>query len=277
AARSVNGRRSCHAIRLEWNLGAVGSAEPRAVLGSGTFDRAHTGVDMSASPPDATIPTAKRPRSFAFQVLALLALGLAPILVLELIARFAGFGTRPMYVPEGDLLWTLIPNQRVLNHVSCRPVTIDARGMRVVPGAPDNGDSLQVLCFGNSITFGYGVADSETYESLLQRELERREPGRWRFLNAGVMGYNMYYERLRLRELLDRGVRPDVIVVGFCFNELPTWPGEHFPPPDRERIKKSIHFKNAMRHVGLYNFYVERLMTQSIYRWRRKYLPFGFG
>jgi len=196
---------------------------------------------------------------------------------LELAARLAGFGDRPRYEPSGELLWAPIPGQTTRNHVTCRRVTIDERGLRRVPGADDGPGRLQVLTLGNSVTFGYGLDDSETYQALMQREMEAREPGRWRFLNGGVMGYNVYFERLRLKQLVSAGIRPDLVIVGYCFNDVPTWPGEHYPPADRARIVRSVRFKNLARSVGIYNFTVERLPTQQLFRFRNKFLPFGFG
>jgi lysophospholipase L1-like esterase len=233
---------------------------------------------MTASPPASPAP-ASPPPARRGGILRLLATQAAIIvlllLTLELIARLAGYGKRVQYFSRGELLWAPVPNQVAGNLMTNRRVTIDARGMRIVPGAPDDANRRQVLCLGNSVTFGFGVADTETYEAVLQRGLEARAPGRWRILNGGVIGYNMYFERLRLAQLTSLGVRPDLIVVGYCFNDVSTWPGEHYPAADREKVKASIVFKNRLRSIAVYNFLNDKFVTPELFAIRNKFLPGG--
>src|SRR5262249_35805545 len=158
------------------------------------------------------------------------------------------YGTRVQFDTSPSCLWTPRPGQVTRNNFTGRRVTIDANGLRLVPGAPAAA-ARTVLCLGNSVTFGYGLADSETYESQIQTRLDGRMPGRWRFLNAGVNGYNQYLVRRRLEELIARGIRPDLILLGFTFNEQREWPGEQTTPLEREKILKGVGMKNTLRNL----------------------------
>lgn len=58
-------------------------------------------------------------------------------------------------------------------------VTIQADGTRLIP------DTCQIVLLGDSVTFGYGVNDDETWGNLLARELPEIQ-----VINAAQIGYN---------------------------------------------------------------------------------------
>ena len=68
----------------------------------------------------------------------------------------------------------------------------------------------RVLLLGDSIAFGVGVADHETFGQVLQRHVPGLE-----VLNFGVSGYGTDQALLQLEDVgLD--LRPDVVVLNFC-------------------------------------------------------------
>jgi len=74
---------------------------------------------------------------------------------------------------------------------------------------------LRVLCLGDSCTFG-GL---HPYPAILQSLLDRRAPGRFEILNAGVIGYTS----LHGLEWLERdlaSLRPDVVTLYFGWNDM---------------------------------------------------------
>jgi lysophospholipase L1-like esterase len=78
---------------------------------------------------------------------------------------------------------------------------------------------FSILALGDSCTWGFQVADDDTYPAVLQRLLDRRTgPGRYQVINAGVPGWTSHQGLLYLEE---RGValKPDVVVAGFAFND----------------------------------------------------------
>ncbi len=84
-----------------------------------------------------------------------------------------------------------------------------------LPPAPPPGVT-RVACVGDSITFGHGVEDDETYPAVLQ-QLLRRDGGAFDVLNAGVQGYDAprCYTLMQERVL---PMHPDVVAicVGVC-------------------------------------------------------------
>ena len=80
----------------------------------------------------------------------------------------------------------------------------------------------RLIAMGDSITFGYGVDDAETYPARLEYLLnERRRSAsavRYEVINAGVVGYSSA-EGLRqlARDLLV--YRPDVLLVSYAIND----------------------------------------------------------
>ena len=57
-------------------------------------------------------------------------------------------------------------------------------------------DAAKVACIGDSITYGYGLADraNESYPSQLQKLLDTKEPGKYEVRNFGNSGRGIYLE-----------------------------------------------------------------------------------
>lgn len=85
--------------------------------------------------------------------------------------------------------------------------TIDADGCRATP-QPQNPDAPRVAFLGCSFTFGTGVADQETFASILAKEAW---PG-IAVKNLGTSGWGTTHARLRFKEILSEPRRPTAIV-----------------------------------------------------------------
>lgn len=92
---------------------------------------------------------------------------------------------------------------------------INARGHRGPPAGPKPAGAVRVAAVGDSYTFGYGVEEPETYPRALEREMARRVPRPVEVINLGVGGYGTVQELVWLSEHLDRGLDPDLVVLGF--------------------------------------------------------------
>jgi len=102
---------------------------------------------------------------------------------------------RRTFQPDPVLGWRLSPMSRV--EVKFRPdvvQTIGPDGCRVSTGANENA-ARQLAIYGCSYTYGTGLADTETYSSLLQSKL----PG-VRVLNKGIGGHGTLQNYLRFRQ-----------------------------------------------------------------------------
>ena len=99
-------------------------------------------------------------------------------------------------------------------------VVTDKQGYRVTPCADDGTDAFCVLGLGDSVMFGWGVDDNQTYLAQLCDLLAQAFPGRrFRVLNTAVPGYNtvMEVETLKARGL---AYRPGLVLIHFVDNDL---------------------------------------------------------
>lgn len=122
---------------------------------------------------------------------------------------------------SGDerLRFDLRPGARVQAEVEYRVNALGLRGPQTTLAKPPGVRRVAVL--GDSIAFGYWVAESDGFPRQLERLLgEVRGSGpAVEVLNFGVPGYNLdqEIEVLRARAL---EFEPDVVVIAFCLNDL---------------------------------------------------------
>ena len=117
------------------------------------------------------------------------------------------------------VFWRFKPNQVLADpEVYRRPVRINNQGFRGADFAlAKPAGTFRILCLGDSTTFGWSVADDETYPFQLEKLLRERYPGRpVQVLNLGVTGYTS----LQGRELFrSENFRPDLVVFAFGPND----------------------------------------------------------
>jgi hypothetical protein len=80
----------------------------------------------------------------------------------------------------------------------------------------------RILMLGDSYTFGYGVADQDTFAQVLERRLREADVagGRLRVINAGVIGYSTAQAMLQY-ELYGRRLDPDLVILNvFVGNDV---------------------------------------------------------
>ena len=94
-------------------------------------------------------------------------------------------------------------------------VSINSQGHRGPEFATEPGAGRRIVAVGDSFTYGWGVADDETWPSRLEEWLTQHGPEDVEVINAGFaagLGPDTYY--LYLKEI-GLGWQPDVVVVGF--------------------------------------------------------------
>jgi lysophospholipase L1-like esterase len=76
---------------------------------------------------------------------------------------------------------------------------------------------FRVVVLGDSVAFGYGVAEADSFVRRMEALLSEAQPVE--VLNFGVGGYNPYNEAAQFADL---GVAyaPDLVLVAFCINDL---------------------------------------------------------
>ena len=60
-------------------------------------------------------------------------------------------------------------------------------------------DEKRILVLGDSVTFGWGVSQGETFSDQMEPLLQEQTGARWQVINAGVNGYNSEQEAIYLR------------------------------------------------------------------------------
>src|SRR5262245_45917719 len=165
--------------------------------------------------------TASRRRRKRFLVLALslaLALGLAELVVRGLVGVPLAERLPLLSVRANPYRgWEMVPGTHYTYLHSVHVNALGLRGPELGPKAPGE---LRVLFLGDSLTYGQGVADDETVPYTLERGLRAREPDRaWTVVNGGVRAYGTAQE-LGLLEELGARIEPDVVVLGWYWNDV---------------------------------------------------------
>ncbi len=195
------------------------------------------------------------------------------LLVVEFGLRCVSYDRSLQYERQGDLLYTPIPNQEYVEKISLTPSRVNNYGLR--GGAVDlNGGKQIILCLGDSVTYGYGVDDEHTYPMELQRVLDHEFPGRFVVLNGGVDGYPTPFIREKFLYLWNQGIHPDVVLVGYSFNEGGL--GKLVDSADaktKDLFASRVRLKNRVRSIALYNLIVENWARASYNRMKKYMVP----
>lgn len=120
--------------------------------------------------------------------------------------------------PDRKLVYELIPGLDV-EFMGAR-MTSGKDGFRTTPGSSDSTNALCIIGLGDSVMFGWGVRDGETYLSGLCRQLNSRQPGQpVKVINMAVPGYNTVME---VETLKQKGLqyRPKLVFIHFVDNDL---------------------------------------------------------
>ena len=149
--------------------------------------------------------------------------------------------TLPFMKADPDTFWSPVPGFH--GAFMGKSVTINSLGLR---GAeltnPKAGKRL--LCMGDSITFGYGVGDDESYPYDLGKDLKG-----WDVVNGGVTGFTSHQVLADLRRLAPI-VQPDVVTILIGWND-----GNKRPVDDREyekRIRRIKAMEGSLDHLYIY-------------------------
>jgi lysophospholipase L1-like esterase len=139
-------------------------------------------------------------------------------------------------------------------------VVLNSHGMRgeeIVFDKPAG--ERRILVLGDSVAFGWGVSQGETFSDRMEPLLRARTGERWRVVNAGVNGYNSEQQAVFLES---RGWRyaPDVVVLVFVDNDVdprlvpneatwrryPQWPASL--PESIDRLRQ-LSYLNQITHL----------------------------
>ena len=217
----------------------------------------------------------KRPRiKRLLQNLALSACSfLLCFFILEVILRSAGYGNVEIYEADPVLYWKLKPNQVCYTKIDRKPVHINSHGTR---GAdfetvkPTN--TLRVVSLGDSRTFGWGLAEAETYSGLLQSLLQDKGGSKKKVevINAGVNAWSYPQMHLYFRDYA-LSYQPDYVILGDA--NLWTQFSEKNSPEFVRKFMTRVRLKNFLRRFATYHYVVEVKLKEVYERQRTKFIP----
>lgn len=141
-------------------------------------------------------------------------------------------------------------------------VSTDENGVRapVIPQVPNR---LKILCIGDSMTFGQGVDDDETYPTQLYHALKELRGPAFEIHNAGVISLGQR-EQINVAKRLIPILKPDLVLIQFTVaNDVmddQRWLDEL--GPEGELIRRPNACGNLEHHIAL---------TNPLARWSRAY------
>jgi len=141
-------------------------------------------------------------------------------------------------------------------------VSTDEHGVRapVIPQVPNR---LKVLCIGDSMTFGQGVSDDESYPAQLYGALSKLRGPAFEIYNAGVISLGQR-EQINVAKRLVPILKPDLVLIQFTVSndvmDDQRWLDE--PGPGGELQRRPDACGNLEHHLAL---------TNPLARWSRAY------
>jgi len=159
--------------------------------------------------------------------------------------------TFPFLRADADTFWAPIPGFQ--GEFLGRRVSINALGLRGPEAAADKARGRRrLVTFGDSITFGYGVADEETYAARLA---ERGRDRGLEVLNAGVTGFTSHQLLAHLRRVAPR-VQADYVTICIGWNDMTrraatdrTYAAQLARSMAVEGLFERIHLYRALRNL----------------------------
>jgi lysophospholipase L1-like esterase len=152
------------------------------------------------------------------------------------------------------------------------------------PYPPKRRDVFRVLIMGDSLTYGDGIGERQTYTALLNQWLE--SDGQIEFLNLGAPGLQSE-DILRSIKKFVPELKPDLVIYGICLNDfLPSGIGQYgdldayalpFPSEWKSFLMKHTHvdalmsdlYDAALRSMRLRkDFYIDILSNFGGYKER---------
>jgi len=221
----------------------------------------------------ASAPTSSRWKSLRQK----LGLSLATFVIclggLEIILRLNGYGNLEIYQPDSNLYWRLKPNQDCYTKVNHKPVHINSQGTRGPEFAAKKlAGVTRILSLGDSRTFGWGVAEADTYSERLQQLLRQQawDQRKIEIINAGVNAWS-YAQMLVYFRNTALGYSPDFVILG----EANEWT-QFSEKNSAEFVKKFIwrvRLKNWLRRSAIYHYVIEVRLQNFYGRHRTKFIP----
>ena len=195
------------------------------------------------------------------------------LLLAEGVLSLAGFGNVEIYEPDPKLFWRLKPDQNCFTKVDHKPVRINSRGTRGPEfDVPKPTGTVRILSLGDSKTFGWGMAENETYSARTEALLREKAGGgrNIEVVNAGVNAWSYPQIRVFLQE---RGLAfgPDIAVLADA--NLWTQFSEDSDPVFVRAMLSRVRLKNLLRRSAIYHWLIEIQLENFYAQARTRFIP----
>jgi len=162
----------------------------------------------------------------------------------------------PPYLASDPLIFTsLIKGFCGVSHgVTVRINSFGFRGPEISRIKPSH--VTRILCLGDSITFGWGVEEEDSYPFLLEKILNTNLPDiMFQVVNAGIPTHSSWQGYLRLKKTHLLEYSPDVVVISYGFND-------QVPHKERDKNRSNpVRVKNLS--PGIFRRYLTRTHTHK--------------
>jgi lysophospholipase L1-like esterase len=154
-------------------------------------------------------------------VATLLALVAAEVMArLAVPAPLAWRNPQTLYRPDPLLHYRMRPNQT--GYTADKPFGTNRLGLRGADIAIEKPPGVRrILLLGDSIAFGFGVADEDTFAALLERDLNGRAGAgvRYDVINAGQPAFNTHQE-VTYFATEGQQLSPDAVIIALYWNDI---------------------------------------------------------
>ncbi len=134
-----------------------------------------------------------------------------------------------LYQPDPALHYRMRPSQTSFTaDKPCRTNSLGLRGGEIAIAKPPG--VRRVLVLGDSIAFGFGVAEDATFSHLLEQRLNAEGTGtRWEVINAGQPAFNTTQE---VTYFAREGIAfdPDTVIIAVYWNDIHSEMLQHADP-----------------------------------------------
>lgn len=146
-------------------------------------------------------------------------------------------------------------------------------GLRDCDISPKKPGETRILCLGDSVIFGKDILQEDTFPKVLEKLLDKKYPGEYFVINAGISGYTVYQEFEFLKKYFDL-LNPDLIIAGSNINDRrmarnieSTDNGEYFRRYYRNhRIKSIFLIFQYCYLISLIRFVFKKIFCRTKYK-----------
>jgi len=192
--------------------------------------------------------------------------------------------TLPMAIPNADRIFELKPNysQKYLSSEFQMDITTNSDGLRDIGHSISKPKNVyRIIALGDSMTFGWGVNQDDTWWKVLEDTLNSDKNTKYRYeiINLGVWMYTYDQQFLRLKDI-GLKYQPDMVIQGIYWPHLRTisnhiWtknesgviakisdPTFYISKDGLLKTKDKNIFLNFLKtHSKLFNFVINRLQV----------------